>query len=315
MNVATALNKRYVTYAGVMLYSLCYNNPEPITVYLLHSELEECDIQKLRDGLQGFSITIIPMKVDVKMFGDRFPTTVQWTVEAYYRLLLVDLLPEDVDRILYLDVDMIINKSLNELYNVDFGEDELIVCQDMCGVRYQDYLNKKQQEMFQPMLKQGYQYFNSGFLLMNINAMRGTYNFDYYLKIAEVWNYEMHAPDQDILNYAHWQHVGYVDWGTFNLFARIAHIHGITYEEVSAQSAIIHYAADKPWTTTDYHYDIEKIWWEYAKMTSFYMELMENFVETSVCDVIVEKRMEKLKSHCKRLIRINEQLLQNPTQN
>jgi lipopolysaccharide biosynthesis glycosyltransferase len=150
---------------------------------------------------------------------------------------------------------------------------------------------------------------------MNIKAMRGVYDFSYYLKVAEEWNYEMYAPDQDILNYAHWKHVGYVDFCVFDLFARLAHEKGVTYEEVKVQTAVIHYAGDKPWGTTHYHYDIEKIWWEYAKMTPFYAELMEAFVESSVCDTIVERRMAKLKNQCNRLIQINEQLLQNPTQN
>lgn len=41
MNIATALNKKYLLYTGVMLTSLCENNPTHIDVYLLHSELEK----------------------------------------------------------------------------------------------------------------------------------------------------------------------------------------------------------------------------------------------------------------------------------
>ena len=39
MNIATALNRKYLEYTVVMLCSLCENNNEHIDAYLLHSEL------------------------------------------------------------------------------------------------------------------------------------------------------------------------------------------------------------------------------------------------------------------------------------
>ena len=34
--------------------------------------------------------------------------------------MLMDILPESVDRLMYLDVDLIINGSIEELYHVEF---------------------------------------------------------------------------------------------------------------------------------------------------------------------------------------------------
>lgn len=311
MNIATALNRKYVNYTGVMLYSLCVNNQhEHIDVYLLHSELLEEDITTIKNVVTGYDVSIIPLFIDSGLLSKQLPTTAQWSIEAYYRLFLAEMLPETVDRIIYLDVDMIVHKSLKELYEVDFGQDDLIVCADMCGVDYHQFLNGNQIRMLQPMLEQGYQYFNSGFLLMNIKKLRGTYTFSYYMKVAkEDWNLKMHAPDQDLLNYVHGNNVGYVDFGVYNLFAKIAHIYGITYDDAFEQSVIIHFAGDKPWETTDYHYDIEKIWWQYARETVLYPILLEQFMEKSISDNIVEKRIEKLKNKCNRLIEINDKLL------
>ena len=49
MNAATALNRKYLLYTGVMLTSLCENNPCHIDVYILHSELTDKDVQRLKD--------------------------------------------------------------------------------------------------------------------------------------------------------------------------------------------------------------------------------------------------------------------------
>lgn len=310
MNIATSLNKNYVLYTAVMLYSLCVNQTEPITAYILHSELDDSDFQKIQKAVEQFPIEIKPIRIDTSIFDSRFPISTQWSLEAYYRLFLMELLPQDVDRILYIDVDIIINKSLSELYHVDFDGLELIACADMCGVPATEYLNAKQQQMFADKLQNGYQYFNSGFLLLNIEELRKKYTFDYYVEVMQRdWNFEMLAPDQDILNYVHGDKTGYVDYGVFDLFARVAHTYGITYEEVKQQTAVVHFAGDKPWQTSNYHFDIEQIWWGYAKQTCYYQELLEQFMELSITDQMVEQRIESEKDRCRRLIEINNKLL------
>lgn len=311
MYIATALNKKYVPYTGVMLYSLGINNPEEdITVFLLHSELETEDIDILQECINDLSITVEPFKVDSTLFDDRLPRTEQWSLETYYRLLLLDILPDTVDRLLYLDVDVIVNKSLSVLYHAEFDGAHIIACADMCGYPYKRYLDKKQQVMFKPLLDAGYQYFNAGVMLFNITELKKHYNFDFYAKVmAEDWKFEMSAPDQDILNYVHATSVVYADWAEFNLFARLAHEESITYDEVKAQVSIIHYPGGKPWETKDYHYDIERIWWDYAKKTNLYPRLLEIFMKNSIDDDIVERKMAYAKMQNKKLIEMNKKLL------
>ena len=48
MNIATALNRKYLEYTVVMLCSLCENNNEHIDAYLLHSELTPQDIDLIK---------------------------------------------------------------------------------------------------------------------------------------------------------------------------------------------------------------------------------------------------------------------------
>lgn len=294
MNIVTALNKKYLLYTGVMLHSLCVNNMEPVRAFLLHNELEEQDILCLKTALKDFDIEIVPLKVNAELFDARLPRNTQWSIETYYRLALLEMLPEEVERILYIDVDIIVNKSLSEVYHVDFAGDEIIAAEDACGNKSWDKFGDKQKEMFAPMVQQGYRYFNAGFMLMNIAEMHRKYSFDTYLKAIEDWEYQMDAPDQDILNYVHWQKVGYIDWREFDLFARIAHNDGMTYEQVKRDVAIIHYAGEKPWNADNCHFDIEQIWWDYAKETPFYVQLLEEFLYKTMFDERMEKYVRSL---------------------
>ena len=232
MNVATSLNRRYINYTIVMLTSLCENNPVHVDAYLLHSELTDEDIRYMEKNLVKYDIRLLPLLVNQEIFHDRFPRTEMWSLEAYYRLFLAELLPESVERILYLDVDIIVNKLLEEFYNVDFETDEIITCVDICGLVGWEKRSDKQREMFAPMIEKGYQYFNSGVMLLNMDLLRKKYHFDIYLQAMEEWNFEMSAPDQDILNYVHWQNIGYVNPREYDLFSRVAVEEKMTYEMV-----------------------------------------------------------------------------------
>ena len=288
MNVATALNKKYLAYTSVMLQSLCVNNERPIRAFLLHTELELSDIKCLEDSLKDFDIEIIAIKMDTRVFDERLPRTTQWSVEMYYRLALPDVLPDYVERILYLDVDIIVNKSVAELYDIEFDDYEIIATEDCNGRKSWEMYSAKQQEMFGPLFEQGYIYFNSGVMLLNIAEIRKRVTLDTYMDAIEEWNYEMLAPDQDILNYVHWDRVGYVDGDKYDLFANLAHNRGMNYEQVKSEASIIHFAGYKPWNTTSLHFEIEQLWWDYASKNPFYFQLLEGFLNSTLTSTLIE---------------------------
>ena len=301
MNIATALNRKYLEYTVVMLCSLCENNNEHIDAYLLHSELTPQDIDLIKNSLSKYNITIISVKINKSDFDDRLPRNTQWSIETYYRLMLMDILPESVDRLMYLDVDLIINGSIEELYHVDFAGDDVIAADDSNGKRTLDTFGSKQIEMFRDMLAQGFRYFNAGVMLFNIAQIRKTHNFNTYMTAVKEWNYEMEAPDQDILNYVH---------------ARIAHNQKYSYNDVKNSVKIIHFAGDKPWNNTNCHYDIEQLWWDYAKKTPFYHSLLEQLQQNLMSDNTLEaifdnliKENGELKDKVSSLLSINEKLM------
>lgn len=113
-------------------------------------------------------------------FDDRLPRNTQWSIETYYRLMLMDILPESVDRLMYLDVDLIINGSIEEFYHIDFAGDDVIAADDSNGKRTLDTFGSKQIEMFHDMLAQGFRYFNAGVMLFNVAQIRKTNNFNTY---------------------------------------------------------------------------------------------------------------------------------------
>ena len=73
-----------------------------------------------------------------------------------------------------------------------------------------------------------------------------------------------------------------------------AHSSGMTYQEIKEFATIIQYDCSKPWGNSNFHYDIEKIWWEYAKKTPFYDALLKFFIRTAFEDSSVEDFIREL---------------------
>lgn len=293
INIATALNSLYVKYAYVMLTSLFENQSDAnIHIFILYSDLEQKDMECLQSLVYKYEMNIHYLLIDKKLFPTELPTTKDWSLEAYYRLMLLDILPADVDRILYLDVDMIINKSIEELYWSDFENYLFCVCRDMpTSFPTSDVRD----EIFKEYIGQGFNYFNSGMMLWNIGKLRGLYHFKDYMDLAKKLNYKMKAPDQDLLNAMHWNQVKYLDEYKYDLFAKIAYDFGIRYEDTKNETVIIHFAGMKPWHGGgSVHYEIEQLWWDYAKITPFYYELMEDFLHSSINDPYIYNTLSEL---------------------
>jgi lipopolysaccharide biosynthesis glycosyltransferase len=289
MNVATSLNRAYIKYAIVMLTSFCDSNREHNCIYLLNDELNTEDIELIRRSLEGYDAEVVALRADIGDLVNSLPTGDMWTKEIYYRLLLPELLPAEVEKTFYLDVDVIVHGSLSELYNSDFEGADLFAASDSNDMNQLEDYSPKQQEMFAKRAPEDYKYFNSGVLLLNIRQIREKYTFSDYLNAMKEWNFEMSAPDQDVLNYVHCDNVKYMDYRQYDLFARLAYNNGWKYNEALEKNKIIHFAGDKPWNWKNTHYIFEKLWWDYAAKTPVYKELIEEFLESAFTETRLEE--------------------------
>ena len=112
MNILMAINDKYSRPAKVMLTSLCLNNTfEEHHVYLLHSSLSQKVIDDLVESLAAYNCEVVPVFVDNKLF-ENLPVSHHFSIETYYRFLMQTMVPENVDRILWLDADMVVKGSL-----------------------------------------------------------------------------------------------------------------------------------------------------------------------------------------------------------
>lgn len=121
------------------------------------------------------------------------------SVETYYRFLIQEILP-DYDKVLYLDSDLIIQGDISELYSVDLGNNLLAAAHDIDFLGNLNMKDGKRLTYAKKVLgmKNPYDYFQAGVLVLNTAEMRQLYSIETWLDYASddrfIYN------DQDVLN-------------------------------------------------------------------------------------------------------------------
>lgn len=269
INIAFAPDNNYVMPTTVAITSLLMNNKEEnICIYIIYLEGDlNINNKKIFDTLvKKFRKKIIFKEVSKKSL-ECFPKF-RHGLSAYLRIFTPMLLTE-IDKIIYLDGDIIVNKNISELFNIDISNYELAGVGDLKQLFTPGYVETIG-------FKYNRIYINSGVLLMNLKSLRDLNilaQTEIYLKKYKDYIYH---EDQDILNcicpnililppkYNSIIHL-------WNKNIRICKQIWTEEEIQDAKHApvIIHYLGGlKPWKYEVFH-PYKKLWYKYLKKTYF----------------------------------------------
>lgn len=253
MNLLFTLNRGYLPVFLPCLRSvMARGGAESYDIYILHSDLEDADKQSIR-GAAGTVGVCHFIYVDPAIFND-FPETKRYPKQIYYRLAAPALLPENLERILYLDGDTITINSLLDLYNTDFEGSYFMACthiRRLLGMFNQVRLS----------LEEDVPYINTGVMMMNLPALREHLHLEDIQAYALENRHILMLPDQDIVTALYGQHIKLVDSLRYNLSDRLLnlynadplHIPKLDLDWVRKNTSIIHYyGRNKPWGEQPY---------------------------------------------------------------
>ena len=186
INIAYATDKNFFNLCLVSIVSILKNSVyEDFNFIILHTELTEKEFLQLEElkKIKKFDYQFI--YIDENIFKD-FPLV--WTTkETWYRCSLADKLPT-LNKILYLDTDTIVRKSLLPLWQINMSDKLVAAVEDVS-------LSIEKAETVQ--LKDNF-YFNAGVLLLNTAEWRKRKIFE------KIKNYvkknEVYQADQGTLN-------------------------------------------------------------------------------------------------------------------
>ena len=119
MNILVTACETFLIPVKVMLYSLSRYH-EDLKIYIIYNSLTTQQIKELKQYVnQKCKAQLYPVFADG--YFNKVALSEQYrTSELYFRLLAPYILPQELDRVLYMDADMIVNTSLKDFYNQPF---------------------------------------------------------------------------------------------------------------------------------------------------------------------------------------------------
>lgn len=247
-NVLVTLDRNYLKVLRTMLYSLSQSDSTGIfTVYVAHNSLTEDDFAALQAVLPRTELIDVPLSEE--MFQDA-PISDRYPKEMYYRLFAAQYLPQELDRILYLDPDLVVINSLRSLYEIDFGNNLFAAASHIESRTFKNFNRRRLH------LSEQARYINSGVMMMNLSLLRTQQDPQQIYQFIEEHKNTLLLPDQDVVNALYADRTIFLDPLIYNLgekYLRLKNLHlpkeeklGIDW--VRQHTAIIHYyGRNKPW--------------------------------------------------------------------
>ena len=269
-----AIDNNVVMPCGVTITSLLKNAKADTfyDIYVLcnQSKLDVDGRKKLNDAFANSSqcrITFVDVSLDEDFKETDWQTTGHLTTAAFYRLAIPLLFPQ-FGKVIYADVDMIFQQDLSELFVNSLQQQELLAAVLDLAIDDKYYFQSKLPSMIGKSVKD---YFNSGFLVMNLKQMREENIVEQFNEHAKI-KYDQN--DQDVLNVVCSGRVQILPtMYNFQMNHFASFMWGRTSTDIHFgelfKYATLHYTGKfKPWNSLECV--ASDTWWHYYKMSPFY---------------------------------------------
>ncbi|NIK72702.1 UDP-glucose:(galactosyl)LPS alpha-1,2-glucosyltransferase [Thermonema lapsum] len=260
MHIALAFDNNYLIPAYALLASIFKHNPKAIfTFHVVLQGIDEQEQQQLRDYICKHNGS----RLYCYTLDDRLLSTLpmmspwNWSAMPYVKMFFPLLLSEKVDRLLVLDVDMLVVNGLDELYNWDLGDHPLGAVKDSgiscCNAYWDLHLRED--------------YFNSGMMLIDVERWNKLKISEQAIAFARDNPDKIYYVDQDALNAA-------VAGRHLLLPEKYNLIHAYIpqsasrqfYDEFLKGQTILHFTFPKPWHYLSTH-PYRHLYRHYLKMS------------------------------------------------
>ncbi len=188
--VLCASDDNYVKPLAVTLHSAATSlkNGNHLHVVLMDGGISEASWTGLRETLVDLPITVHVLRPNRQEVSD-LGISHHITHTAYFRLLAARLLPDSIDKVIYLDSDVLVKDDLTELWSLDVGDHYCLAAVDIACPFVDAYQAQAKRKQFkksiphlaaispipnwrQLNLDPSAHYFNSGVMVLNLARWR-----------------------------------------------------------------------------------------------------------------------------------------------
>lgn len=238
-NVAFVINRNYIGQFKVTFYSLVKaNNNLNIFVHLLHSDLSDEDKSDINRFVNSYNAKINFYKIDDSFFEGLPKMGYDASYTAYYKVLVPYILG-NLEKVLFLDCDIIVRKSIMPLFEED--SNAFLSC-------VEDYkINRKRRSHKLKIIgDEKATYFNSGVMLFDFSKADGIAPQEKVISYIAENKEVIRWHDQDILNHFYAKDCRLLD-EKYNYLTTYKSVKDMFFPKGKKRAVIVHYANWKPW--------------------------------------------------------------------
>ncbi|SNZ16267.1 Lipopolysaccharide biosynthesis protein, LPS:glycosyltransferase [Terribacillus aidingensis] len=246
MHIVSSTDDNYAQHLGVTLSSLLENTatPEDFVISVIDGGISEQKKQLLLDTAAAYNTPLHYLEVDLDAYDGAIASR-HISKAAYYRISIPDMMDQSIERTLYVDCDMLIFDDVKKLFDIDMEGNIVAAVSDYgehnrlpkMGITSED------------------RYFNSGLLLIDMQAWRDHNMTDKVLTFIDENPDKLAWHDQDALNALLWDKwlILHPKWNaqahvTLKEYKAKSVEEERTLRTVRGNPAIVHFTgADKPW--------------------------------------------------------------------
>lgn len=225
----------YSVWVGTTMQSIIENTGSSICFHILHdATLSEENKYKLKQVAFGGGHRILFHFLNMEIFSHVEKQTASFTIGTMFRIMLPELLP-DLSKIIYLDADLLVNRDIKELWDIDISGYCLAAVPDVGTVEG----NVHPVPVMRHEVEASH-YFNAGVLCLNLDKIRKKGNMRTQILDYLTQTPEATYPDQDAINVLYKGETLLLD-SSWNYFALIVR----NNEEKELKKRIYHYASTR----------------------------------------------------------------------
>ena len=165
IHIACCSNEKLAPMFGVVVTSVGINvTSDDVMMYLLHNGLKDSTVKRLQKIADRYNVRLKFLEIDLEILKD-CPTNTKLhyaNVMTYARFLLPSMLA-NLDKVIYLDCDLVVCKDLKSLWETDVN--------DIAVAMAPDY-NYNNEETLGRLGGHVSNYLNSGVIVMNLDYWR-----------------------------------------------------------------------------------------------------------------------------------------------
>ncbi len=286
ITLCSTTDDKYVRATCVTIHSVCQNNRDCQIIYYVVTDCLSNEGFLLLKGLQkkhrNLSLQLITLDIKHNHTFQSFFEEVKLSLanshisrSAYIRLLLTELLPIDVERVIYLDSDVLCLGSLVQLQHYFNAMGNFLVAAVL------DEENEREKKRLNLV-----QYVNSGILLINLEGWRKEEVLNKFLVCVQRAGRYLKYHDQDIINLVLNERI-FILPKRWNWQLPVIYCSKKSRESVFKNACILHFVSEKkPW------YRCGRSSWSYV-WQSYYENCFEGHFKYLEADFLITDELKK----------------------